>query len=81
MPSVLALLIIYVEVFASVWIRKRMAIAIKEIEAERALSAGVVEREDELDTLDPNGDTSYKGANTAPYTYQGGIRSSPYQPV
>jgi hypothetical protein len=77
------LLIVDAEVFASIWIRKKMAIAIKDIEAERALSGGVVEVEDEMDNLHPinEADTSYNGANTAPYSYRGDARSSPYQPV
>jgi hypothetical protein len=77
------LLIVDAEVVASIWIRKKMAVAIKDIEAERALSGGVVDGEDEMDNLHPinEADTSYKGANTAPYSYQGGARSSPYRPV
>ena len=60
------------EVFASVWIRKKMAIATEEIELERGISQG-----EELERLSPaleaanTDDTSYRGvANTAPYLYQ-----------
>jgi hypothetical protein len=58
-----------------------MAIAVKQIEAERALSHGVIV-DDELNELNPAGDTAYKGAgSTAPYPYQNGLSSSPYQQV
>ena len=60
-----------------------MNIAIKQIEAERALSQSALEGDDELDNLHPaGGDTSYKGGAAAtPYRYQGGSQSSPYQQV
>jgi hypothetical protein len=60
-----------------------MAVAIKEIEAERAMSQGIIEGDDELDNLNPTySNTAYKGANkAAPYPYQGGSRASPYQQV
>ena len=61
-----------------------MGIAIKVIEAERAMQEGVIEGDEELDTLNSmnGGDTSYKGVNaTAPYSYQGGARPSAYQPI
>ncbi|KAN0094098.1 hypothetical protein V8E51_017282 [Hyaloscypha variabilis] len=75
--------VVAITIFASVWIRKKMNIAIKQIEAERALSHSALEGEDELDTLNPaDGDTSYKGGPAAsPYRYQGGAQSAPYQPV
>jgi hypothetical protein len=81
---ILPLLIVNLVVFASVWIRKKMVAAIKDIEAERAMQESAIEGDEELDTLNPmnGGDTSYKGANAAaPYSYQGEARSSPYQPV
>jgi hypothetical protein len=62
-----------------------MVIAVKVIEAERAMQEGVVEGDEELDTLNSmnGGDTSYKGVNAAaaPYPYQGGARPSAYQPI
>lgn len=61
-----------------------MAIATKEIEAERA-SQGVMDGDEELGMLAPNatamgsGDTSYKGvATTDPYPVQGSSRMQPY---
>lgn len=65
-------IVVIVTVFASIWIRKKMAIAIKQIEAERSIHGGTIEGDDELDTLNPiNGhNTSYKGSNvTTPYSY------------
>lgn len=59
-----------------------MAIAIKQIEAERALSHGVIDVDDELQDMNAAGDTAYKGAGTTtPYQYQNGLGSSPYQQV
>jgi hypothetical protein len=52
-------------VFASFWIRKKMQVAIREIEAERAISQG----DEELNMLGPRGygaspgDTSYQGVS------------------
>ena len=72
------------EVFASVWIRKKMVIATKEIEAERGISQG----DEELGMLTPmqdgtaTDDTTYNGAAT-PVTphppYQGTAGLAPYQ--
>lgn len=69
-------------VFASFWIRKKMTVAIKEIEAERAAQG-----DEELGMLGPNtmttgpgGDTSYKGVATQdPYSYQGALGSPGYR--
>lgn len=76
--------VVAITIFASIWIRKKMVIAIKAIEAERAMQEGVIEGDEELDTLNSmnGGDTSYKGVNAAaPYSYQGGARPSAYQPI
>jgi hypothetical protein len=63
-------------VFASLWIRKKMTIAVKEIRAERALLQG----DEELQMLTPNvqgfgsSDTSYhNGAITTPHPYRSPI--------
>ncbi|CZR67892.1 uncharacterized protein PAC_17791 [Phialocephala subalpina] len=59
--------VVIITVFASVWIRKKMAIATREIMAERGISSS---SDEELGMLTPNpegtgtDDTSYKGANT-----------------
>ena len=81
--SIPTLLIFTIEVFASIWIRKKMAIAIKEIEAERAVSQG---DEEQLGMLRPHkhatgtGDTSYQGiATTAPYAHQVAVGSPTYE--
>lgn len=52
------------EVFASMWIRKKMAAATKAIEAERNVTHG---GDEEYEMLSPPGradDTSYRGIST-----------------
>lgn len=75
-------IVVAITVWASIWIRKQMAMATKEIEAERALSQG----DEELGMLRPNtsttgpDDTSYKGVATSdPYAYEGAYVTPGYR--
>ena len=89
--SLLALMIlaplIHLEVLASIWIRRKLAIATDEIEAERGISHGDEEQGDEeLGMLrQPTNsnvtyDTSYRGAGIAvPYPYQDAAATSSHQ--
>ncbi|KAE8444554.1 hypothetical protein EG329_014478 [Mollisiaceae sp. DMI_Dod_QoI] len=66
--------VVAVTVFASIWIRKKMSIATKQIEAERNIAP---EGDEELGMLTPSleesgtDDISYKGAATPYRPYQG----------
>ncbi|KAF8847179.1 hypothetical protein BDZ45DRAFT_666092 [Acephala macrosclerotiorum] len=64
--------VVIITIFASIWIRKKMAIATREIMAERGISSS---SDEELGMLTPQqegtgaDDTSYKGAATPVSTY------------
>lgn len=70
--------VVIITVFASIWIRKKMAIATRQVEQDRGISHG----DEELGMLTPppeesSEDTSYKGAATPTYPYQGAAGESP----
>lgn len=75
--------VVVITLFASWWIRKKMTVAIKEIQSERAMTQG--EGDEEFAMLTPPvhsnelDDSSYHGAaTTAQYPYQGGEHDTSY---